>query len=177
MGTEIVELLKLLLPGVLVLGGVVIVFNLFTQREKQKERIEIRSISLSKLIPLRLQAYERSVLFLERISPENLIPRCEGSGKDLWFFHTQLQMEIRAEYEHNYSQQLFVSDIGWAELVKAKDQVLALINQAAGELSPESTGVDLGRKVLGKMMQGQTPPTHEAIRKLKSEMAKAFQGS
>lgn len=176
MGTELVELLKILLPAVLVLVGVVVVFNLFMERERRKERIELRSLSMSQIIPLRLQAYERCVLFLERISPENLIPRCEGSGKDLWFFHTQLQMEIRAEFEHNYSQQLYVSDPAWTELVDAKERVLALINQAAGELSPDSTGIDLGRKVLEKMINGQVPPTHQAIRKLKSEMAKAFAG-
>lgn len=174
MGTEFVELLKILLPAVLVLVGVVVVFNLFLQREKQKERVELRSLTLSKVIPLKLQAYERSVLFLERISPENLIPRSEGSGKDLWFFHMQLQMEIRAEFEHNYSQQLYLTDQAWTELVDAKEKVLALINQSASELSPEATGIDLGRKVLEKMMNGQVPPTHQAIRKLKSEMAKVL---
>lgn len=174
MGELIVEILKIVLPALLVLTGVILMLNFFLKRERQKDLVELRSMSVARLVPLRLQAYERLVLFMERISPENLILRCDASGKDGKLFLTQLQIEVRSEFEHNLSQQLFVSDECWAEVIRAKEQVLTLINESASELPANASGLELGKRILGKMMAGEAMPTRRAIGKLKFEFQKAL---
>lgn len=174
MGDVIVEIVQIVLPALLVLTGMIVVLNNLNQREARKERAELRTVSLSRLIPLRLQAYERCVLFLERISPENLLLRVEGGGKDARLFLMQMQVEIRSEFEHNYSQQLYISDNGWKHVVRSKDYILALLNRSMTELPANATGIDLGKRVLQNAMDDGATPTHEGIRVLKAELNKAL---
>ena len=172
--SQLLELLKYILPALAALGGVYLMMQANLKRAQIKERWELRSMALSKVVPLRLQAYERALLFLERISPENLVLRVDGTGKNGRFFLAQLQMEIRAEYEHNLAQQLYISPEGWAEIVRAKEQVLTLINQVGGSLPKEASGMELGRKILETVVAMESLPTHKAILFLKKDLQKSF---
>lgn len=171
---SILEIVKYLMPAVLVLAGVSIILNQVQKRNDRLEMYQIRQEALSKVIPLRLNAYERGVLFLERIRPENLLLRSNGTGKSAKAFQAQLNVEIRSEYEHNISQQVYISNEAWLELVKAKEQILALINQSAKEMEVNSTGIDLGKVILAKYSQAEEDPVLRAILSLKADLSRVF---
>jgi hypothetical protein len=109
----IIEFGKILLPASLVLYAVYLTVRSFIHRELESKRMEIRARSIETILPNRLQAYERMCLFLERISPPNLLLRLNNPGYTAREFHKVLLDEIRNEYNHNVSQQIYMSDEVW----------------------------------------------------------------
>jgi hypothetical protein len=162
-GEMIVEVMKLVVPCLAVLAAVWVVLRELQKKQEKQGTLELLKETQSKILPLRLNAYERAILFLERISPENLIIRVDASGKPAAVFHKQLVAEIRAEFEHNMSQQLYISNESWSELVKAKEAILGNINQLSRELGPAATGMDLGRRIIETMAKTGVSPSHQAI--------------
>ena len=110
---------------------------------QQKERLlqikmDERSEALRVVTPIRLQAYERMALFLERISPNSLVLRCYQPGMDLRLLQGVMTKNIRDEWEHNLSQQVYLSPELWARIREAKDEMINLVNSAAVSL-PDTT--------------------------------------
>lgn len=100
------------------------------------------------LMTLRLQAHERLVLFIERINPSSLFVRSHQQGISLRHLQSVLIAEIRSEYQHNVSQQLYISPVVWKVVTKLKDDTIAMIAAAAEQLPEDAEGLDLGKKVL-----------------------------
>lgn len=174
-GAEIfLEIIKILIPGVLVVIGMTVVMNQQGKRQDARERYEMRAETVSRVVPLRLQAYERAVLFLERISPENLVIRVNASGKQARQFQGELLNDIRAEYEHNMAQQLYITNEAWFELVRAKEQIVSLVNTCANSLPPNAPASDLGRRMIEMLMKSDAAPTHHAILVLKGDVQRMF---
>ncbi|MEM0996518.1 MAG: hypothetical protein AAGN35_05545 [Bacteroidota bacterium] len=170
----ILEILKYVVPAGFVLGGVGMVMRENRLKAETKEKYGILQQTFAEMMPLRLQAYERAILFLERISPDSIIIRVDGSNKTVQLFQRQLIAEIRAEYEHNIAQQLYIKNDSWEELVRAKEQTLALINATARTLPPDAKGMELGKRVLQEMSRQENSPTRSAIRALKSDVQQTF---
>jgi len=168
------EVLKYVLPAVTVLIGMYLVFKELRKKEEVVERYALRSQALKQVIPLRLQAYERAILFLERISPENMILRLDTRNKNSRMLLIEIQGEIRAEYEHNLAQQLYIEPASWVEVVRAKEQVLALVNASAGKVPPEAPAAELGKIIIGTLMNSEISPAHRSIAILKSDINKMF---
>lgn len=105
------------------------------------------------LLPLKLQAHERLVLFIERINPSNLFIRLHQQGISLAVLQTVVLNEIRSEFQHNVAQQLYVNPITWNVICKLKDDTLAMVNNAARALPEGAAGVELSRKVLQHMSE------------------------
>src|SRR6187402_2039783 len=103
------DLLKLLVPAGLVLYGMYVTVKLMLEREAEKQRVELKNRYASDVTPLRLQAYERMALFLERITPANLLLRLNGETSVALDLQQLLLREIREEYNHNVSQQIYMS--------------------------------------------------------------------
>ena len=170
----VAEVLKYMIPAVLVL---ITIRLLQDDRKKESAAQHIRQMQgeiMRQHLPVKLTAYERAILFLERISPENLLPRVNGAGKPSDQFHLELVRDIRNEFEHNLAQQLYISPEGWAALVHAKEQVLALINQAAKQMTAEDDGISMSRKIIESYSQMGDLPTHKATFVLKSDIQKLF---
>jgi len=110
---------------------------------KQNQQLQI--------LPLRLQAYERLVVFVDRINPSNLLIRVHQPGISVVDLQSVLLNEIKSEYQHNIAQQLYVSAPTWEVVRKLKDDTLAMISNAARGLPTEAEGVDLSRKILQHM--------------------------
>lgn len=168
------EVLKYVLPAVTVLVGMYLVFKELRKKEEVVERAALRSQALKQIIPLRLQAYERAILLLERISPENMIIRMDTRNKTSRMFLIEIQAEIRAEYEHNLAQQLYIEPSSWVELVRAKEQILALVNASAGQVPPDAPATELGKKVINTLMSSETSPAHRTIAILKMDINRMF---
>ncbi len=102
---------------------------------------------------LKLLAYERIVLLIERLKPDSLIPRTLNpalSGKE---YQLLLLNEIRKEFEYNLSQQLYLSEEAWKTATGYKDSVVTLINQAAREASPTAGAGEMAQHILERYIQ------------------------
>lgn len=113
----------------------------FENQQKQQllqMKVDERSETLRVVTPIRLQAYERMALFLERISPNSLVLRCYQPGMDLKLLQGVMTKNIRDEWEHNLSQQVYLTPELWAHIREAKDEMINLVNSAAVSL-PDTT--------------------------------------
>ena len=170
------DLLKIILPALIVAGVIYLLFKQFLEKEQQRRLIEMRLESTKATLPLRLQAYERIVLFLERISPNNILVRLSSAGQTAPDFHRLLQQEIRAEYEHNLSQQLYISADAWTLVKEAKENVLTMVNRAFhGIQNPaQARGTELAKRILEGLMLDGAEPTAQALAVVKNEASGLF---
>jgi hypothetical protein len=170
----IADLLKILIPAALVLYAMFLMVKSFLDKEFQQKALEVRSTDRQVLLPIRLQAFERMVLFLERITPNNMLLRLNDSRYSAREFQQVLVHEVREEYNHNLSQQVYMSDESWAAVRTAMEEVIALINQSADELAEDARSLDLSRVVLQKAIDRQQDPTGRALYRLKQEIRTIF---
>lgn len=103
--------------------------------EQLKMQHEEKMLSRKLSTPLKIQAMERLILFLERLQPQQLVTRNLEQGMELRTFHLRLLHSIREEFEHNLAQQLYVSKEAWKLVQDARDEVVKQINMQVGNLS------------------------------------------
>ena len=170
--TMVGEILKYAIPGILILIAVKMLTELQLKKEVQINKREVYKESIKHYMPLKLSAYERAILFLERISPENLILRNNPSTMNAMDLHRLLLIDIREEYEHNLAQQLYMSVEAWDHLVKAKEEVISFINLIASEkqINEEMPGIEFGKFMLEKYSQVQPKFTQIAINEVKRDI-------
>ena len=123
---------------------------------------------------IRFQAYERMALFLERINPPNLIPRVMTSGQSAGGLQAQLHRSIRDEYEHNLSQQLYITDASWVLVKKAKEEVVSLINLVASKIKADEDSAKFASEMLTIGFAAKDNPIETALAGLKDEIRKGI---
>jgi hypothetical protein len=126
------------------------------------------------ITPIRLQAYERMVLMLERISPQSLVLRTQKPNMTNQALQAALLKNIRSEFEHNMAHQLYISDKAWEMIKTAKENLLKLINQNAISIKSDGPAIQLSKNILEKMLDSDKDPTQKAILYLKSEIRSLF---
>lgn len=167
------EIVKIILPaGIVFLTTYYLVKN-FLDHESKKKVLDLRVSNQAILTPIRLQAYERVILFLERINPNAMVMRLSKTGSAA-NFQGELLKTIRSEFEHNLSQQIYMSQKSWEAVVKGKEETIKLINIASGKVSAEGSAMDLAQAVLGVAAQLTDLPTKPSIDLIKKEIAKEF---
>jgi hypothetical protein len=114
------------------------------------------------------------VLLLERITPSNLLLRVSGSGHTASDYHRMLLSEIRNEFSHNMSQQVYMSEQAWQQVKHAREEVVNLINRTYQEMPDKSKGTDLAKRILESILATETDPTARAISFVKQEIAQVF---
>lgn len=168
------EILKYTIPAIIVfLTSVIVIKQFFNQAEK-KERFKLAASAREITLPLKLQAYERLVLLLERISPEALVMRVNANDKPAKQYQAELLQLIRTEIDHNITQQIYVSPAVWAKVKQARTQIVQLINittQKVGEMAPASK---LRQKILEELMTKEINPATLAVEFLKTEARKVI---
>jgi len=174
--TYFFDLLKTILPAIIVAGAIFLLFRQYLEKEQQRRLIELRLDTTKATLPLRLQAYERMTLLLERISPNNILVRLSSANQNAADYHRLLQQEIRAEFEHNFSQQLYISPEAWVQVKQAKENVLTMINRAFHGLgSPtQLRGTELAKRILEGLMTDAADPTAQALATIKQEAMGLF---
>lgn len=168
----LVELAKILLPAALLLYGMYILAKAFLDKEFERKLAEQKIDTNKTILPLKLQAYERACLLLERISPQNLVTRASNPSMTVGQLRGQLLQEVRSEFNHNLSQQLYMSDAAWEHVRNAKEEIVALINASGRELKPDARGVELSRNIFNELMTHKEDPTMKALRFVKHEARK-----
>jgi hypothetical protein len=126
------------------------------------------------IIPLQLQAYERMVLFLERINPPNLIKRSMSVEQKVADLQSALLRNIRDEYEHNMSQQLYIGETSWEMVKTAKEDVARLINTSAAKFKTEEEAAVLAKDILTSGFDAHNDPIEKALLQLKREVRENY---
>src|SRR5687767_3540051 len=101
----IMDVIKFTIPAALVVAAIYVLLKRFFENEERKRYYELRNNTQKTVLPIRLQAYERLALLLERLSVNNLILRVKKPGMSAADLMGALLQEIRAEFDHNLSQQ------------------------------------------------------------------------
>jgi hypothetical protein len=180
--------LLIAIPSVILLI-VVLVMPYFFSKQNQKvietiislqETIRIqlesgrRMETDKRMLGLKLQAYERGALFLERINPANIIPRLLKPGLKSNQLEKLLVDSIRDEYEHNMSQQLYITDTSWEQVKMAKESIITLISTSATKVDDNAPGSDLAKEILTKGANNEINMIYKALAFLKSDLQKNF---
>lgn len=176
---EFLEILKYVLPALLVLATAYLMIKELLKKEK--ERLDLLSRRESKaenqkiITPIRIQAYERIVLFLERMVPNNLIIRTNKQGMNPYELQSSMIRAIRDEYEHNLSQQLYVSPAAWEMVKNAREWMINIINKAYGGIGEDANTSDYSGKIFELYLEHKTTPIGHALEFVREEMARRFE--
>lgn len=136
----------------------------------QKQSNSLESEKLKIMLPLQLKAYERLILFMERIDPSALVMRINQTGMSSVQLQLELLKAVREEYEHNQSLQIYVSTECWELIRGAKDEVMGLIKIAAERTAkPDSSGAELARVILQIESKVSETPVRKALNRLNIE--------
>ncbi|MDX9928818.1 MAG: hypothetical protein RBS37_03100 [Bacteroidales bacterium] len=168
----IYDLLKILVPSGLVLITAWVLISKMIKNDQDRRRNEIVLMNSRTVLPVRLQAYERIIMFLERISMESLLVRVNRQGMTAGQLHSTLLTTIRSEFEHNLSQQIYMTPQAWEVIKNARSNTIKIINSIAEAIPESATSVDLSRTLLEKVMELEKEPTQVAIEFVKAEIAR-----
>ncbi len=144
------------------------------ENEEKRRSYFLKKETQKSALPVRLQAYERLSLFLERITPDRLLVRIHSQGMNAQQYQSLITEAIREEFEHNVSQQIYVSEEAWKLLVDAKSATVGIINNIARDFKPDDDAMLLRKSILNKTMQMEPFPTKRALRYLKAEVKRDF---
>jgi hypothetical protein len=166
------EILKIVLPALIVFVTAYFLFRDMLENDQRRREFEFRVLHAKEMTPVKLQAYERLTLFLERISPESMLIRQSPHDLTVEQYHQILLTTIRQEYEHNLSQQIYISPVLWETIRGAKEKLITLINRSAEELDQKNQGYELGKKIFNNYLEEDPAPVALALSDLKKEVGK-----
>lgn len=167
--TRILDLFMFTIPT-LVTGVIAYYFfNAHTKNEDGRRRFLLKKDMQVNSLPLRLQAYERMAIFLERITPSKLLIRIAPTSANKESYEALLIQSIEQEFEHNLSQQIYISDKCWNIITASKNTTIQLIRKAS-LLEKTDTANKLREVVLTEMMD-RLAPTDAALSYIKQEVS------
>ncbi len=170
--TLVISYFAYLLPAIVVGFVAYFFFKGHTESEEGRRRYLIQKEAQKSLLPVRLQAYERLTLFLERIDPNKLLIRVKPYSDDLQKYETLLIENIDNEYEHNLSQQIYVSPECWNLITAAKNATIQVIRQSG--MNDKVDDSDKLRAFLLNHFMDEVTPSHKALMYVKKEVGELF---
>jgi len=170
-GDDIFQLFAYLLPAVVTGAIAFYFFRLHTRNEEGRRRFLLHKDSQKETLPIRLQAYERMVLFLERIAINSLVVRVAPTGQDKSSYENLLIKQIENEFEHNLSQQIYMSDECWNIIKAAKNTTIKIIRSAG--MSESDSADKLREDILNQGMEKQSP-SNTALSFIKKEVGELW---
>jgi hypothetical protein len=166
---RIIDLFLYVVPSIITGVIAYYFFREHTKNEDGRRRFLLKKDLQVNAMPLRLQAYERMALFLERISPAKLLIRVTPNSSIKEDYESLLIQSIEQEFEHNLSQQIYISDKCWSIVTTAKNATIQLIRKAS-MLEKTNTANKLREVVLTEMME-RPSPSDAALSFIKDEVS------
>ncbi|MFC5285166.1 hypothetical protein [Pedobacter alpinus] len=164
------DVLKYTLSGLFVFfAAYFLLKNQFDTYYNLKE-LEYKTLVVKDILPLKLQAYERLTLFIDRINPSNLLIRLHQPGMTAREIQSAIISEIRAEYQHNISQQLYISTTAWNIISRVKEDTLSIVKHAVTNLHPEASAVELSKIIFAKLEGLEENPYDLALQVMRNEI-------
>lgn len=170
--TKIIELLSYTLPALITGGVAYYFFSLHTKNEEGRRRYLIQKEAQKNALPLRLQAYERMALFLERINPAKILIRITPISTDKIDYQNFVIEHIEQEFEHNLTQQIYISDECWTVISTAKNATIQMIRKAA--LNPEVENANKLREAILNDLLDKQSPSNNALAYIKKEVGELW---
>ena len=161
-------LLIILIIVVMIFGFWLIQYSTF-RNEERKRQWELKRESQKTVSPIRLRAYERLALLLERTTPEHMLMGLDLTTMTVAQLQQHLLQTIRAEYEHNMSQQVYVSEEVWTLIINARDQMAAFVVGITTQLPPNADAMTYAKVLLTAYSSNGLTPTDKALSELKDE--------
>ena len=166
--SKLLEILAYTLPALITGTVAYYFFDLHTKNEEGRRRFLLNKEAQKDALPLRLQAFERMVLFLERINHTKLFIRLSPLSSDKNDYENYVIAQIEQEFEHNLSQQIYMSDECWTIIVTAKNATIQMIRKA--NMSERVDSADKLREVILSDLMEKATPSSAALSFLKNEV-------
>ncbi len=167
--SRIIDLFLFTIPSLITGVIAYYFFKAHTNNEDGRRRYLLKKDMQVNAMPLRLQAYERMALFLERITPSKLLVRTIPTSSNKEDYESLLIQAIEQEFEHNLSQQIYISDKCWSVISTAKNATIQLIRKA--NLLEKTDTADKLREVLLTEMMERMSPSDTALSFIKEEVS------
>ena len=171
---ETMEILKIVLPALIVFLTAYLLIDKLLRNEEKRRNFELRKNNMSTITPIRLRAYERLMLVLERTTPSTLIVSVAKPQMTNIELQTELLSSIRQEFSHNASQQIYVSNEIWIGMRGAQESLLRLVNTCASKCNPVNSASELAELIIQVYGATEQTPTEMAINLLKKEVRLFF---
>ncbi|ARV05545.1 hypothetical protein BTO04_02010 [Polaribacter sp. SA4-10] len=168
MEDKILESIAYILPAVVTGTVAYYMFNGFIKQQNSEKKLELLAQKKKESLPIKLQAYERMILFCERINPVKMLIRIKPLSENTHEYLQLLIASIEQEFEHNLVQQIYISNDSWTAIVASKSAIMnklklvAESSKSANELR-ETVLIDYSKNL---------PPTETAISFIKNEVKK-----
>ncbi len=156
----------------LIVATILVVAKLAIDYSVKRQSLDNGKTVKGIVLPLRLQAYERMALFLERIEPNQLVMRIHSQGLSVAQEQNLLLTAIRSEFEHNLSQQIYISTPVWNQVSGAKDDIIDIINAVAATFEPNADSLDFAEALLAAA--AEKPVVYQAMSVLKAEVQRLY---
>ena len=170
--SQIIAYFAYLLPAIVVGIVAYYFFKGHIQNEEGRRRFLVQKEAQKQVLPLRLQAYERITLFLERIDPKKLLLRVKPFSDAVQQYENLLIQNIDNEFEHNIAQQIYVSEDCWNTVTAAKNATAQLIRKTA--MNEKVDTADKLREMLLNHFMGEVTPSQKALAYVKQEVNELF---
>ncbi len=168
------DIIKLTISGLLVVMAAFYIARPYLDRFEKQQLIGLKQTFTKETLPLRLQAYERLVLLIDRINPANILLRLNNPDFAAGELHYLVLAEIRNEFQHNITQQLYVSTTAWEITKRVKNDTIFLMNSALKALPPEASGLEFCRLVLEQISRMESNPYEVGATLIREEAEQLF---
>lgn len=164
----------IVLPSAAVIFMAHYILTKIYNRDISHHQIELKKDRQKEWMPMKIDAYQRVVLFLERIHPSSIIMREQNTNVKAALLHTKILSSIRQEYEHNIAQQIFISTGGWNVLKKSKEEMIKIYNLALRKVGEDASGMEYSKAVFEIVGEVGELPSEIAVNALKEELQAMF---
>ena len=168
------EIFKYILPAFIVMMTAYLLFDKMLSSEERKRKHELIRKNRDHIVPARLRAYERLLLLLERTDPKSMVIKVIKSEMSCMDLHSQLLQFVRMEFEHNVTQQIYISDDLWRAIQQTREHLIKLINTTAAHVKPDENANKLAEKIIRIYAEETDNPTQITINLLKTEIRNQF---
>lgn len=165
----ILEIIKITVPALIVFFTVHTLLKQYLENQYKLRMVEFKQSQQKTTVPLRLQAYERLSLFCERISIPGLVLRLRTEGMTARELRLSMMIAIQKEFEHNITQQVYVSDNLWKIVSIARDDVLNVINLVFSQTDPHADARAYSNDLFNFLEQRDGIPLDKALEAIKKE--------
>ena len=165
------EVLKYCIPALIVLLATWLVMYKLFSAEQQKREWELKKAAQKEISPIRLRAYERLALMLERTQPEHMLLDLDIASMTVPQLQQRLLQTIRLEFDHNMSQQIYVSEEVWEAITTARSMMSGFVTAIAVQLPQDSTALDYAKTLLIAYQTNGETANEKALHLLKAEAA------
>ncbi len=169
-----IEILKYVFPSLVVFVAVYAVMVRQMRYETTKQAADLRKEQSKTITPIRMRGYERLALLLDRTLPENMILQQSVPALTSIELQSKLLATIREEFDHNASQQIYVTAGTWTHIRAAKESLLQLANACAEGIDPNAPAFEYAEKIIRTYNYTPNTPTMQAMESLKREVGALF---